>query len=61
MAKLTPGCSAARRLRTPLVGRYQAANTATALAMLELAGGAYAMPPGEVDRALAGVAIPGRF
>ncbi|HEY7877733.1 MAG TPA: folylpolyglutamate synthase/dihydrofolate synthase family protein [Gemmatimonadaceae bacterium] len=51
----------ARRLRTPLVGRYQAANTATALAMLELAGGTYAASAADAERALATVAIPGRF
>ncbi|HEY7860969.1 MAG TPA: Mur ligase family protein, partial [Gemmatimonadaceae bacterium] len=49
------------RIRTPLVGRHQAMNTATALAMLQSAGAPYeavAMTPGE---ALAHVAIAGRF
>lgn len=50
-----------RSLRTPLVGRYQAANTATALAMLELAGGEYAAAADDAERALVTVGIPGRF
>lgn len=50
-----------RRLHTPLVGRYQAANTATALALLELAGGEYAAAAADAEQALAMVAIPGRF
>jgi dihydrofolate synthase/folylpolyglutamate synthase len=53
--------SATRRLRTPLVGRYQAANTATALAMLELAGGPYAAAAADAEQALSRVAVPGRF
>ncbi len=50
-----------RRLRTPLVGRYQASNTATAIAMLELAGDRYAAAAAAADTTLANVAIPGRF
>ena len=50
-----------RRLRTPLVGRYQASNTATAIAMLELAGGRYADAAAHAEMTLANVAIPGRF
>ena len=50
-----------RRLRTPLVGRYQAGNTATALAMLELAGGEYARAAADAERSLGTVSIPGRF
>lgn len=50
-----------RRLRTPLVGRYQAANAATALAMLELAGGPYAGAAADAEHALSRVAVPGRF
>lgn len=50
-----------RRLRTPLVGRYQAANAATALAMLELAGGPYAAAAADAEQALSRVAVPGRF
>ena len=53
--------SGTRRLRTSLVGRHQAANAATALAMLELAGGAYAAAAADADRALSRVAVPGRF
>jgi dihydrofolate synthase/folylpolyglutamate synthase len=51
----------ARRLRTPLVGRYQAGNAVTALALLELAGAPYAAAADHAERALAGVSIPGRF
>jgi dihydrofolate synthase/folylpolyglutamate synthase len=50
-----------QRLHTPLVGRYQASNTATAIAMLELAGGRYAEAAARADTTLARVAIPGRF
>ncbi|HXY31836.1 MAG TPA: folylpolyglutamate synthase/dihydrofolate synthase family protein [Gemmatimonadaceae bacterium] len=50
-----------RRLHTPLVGRFQATNAATALAMLESAGPPWAEAVTDVDRALAQVAIPGRF
>ena len=49
------------RLRTPLVGRHQAMNSATALAMLQSAGAPFeaaALMPGA---ALAHVAIAGRF
>lgn len=50
-----------RRLHTPLVGRYQASNTATAIAMLELAGGRYASAAAAADDTLRNVAIQGRF
>lgn len=50
-----------RRLHTPLVGRYQASNTATAIAMLELAGGRYADAAAAAGATLGNVAIPGRF
>lgn len=49
------------RIRTPLIGRHQAMNTVTALAMLQSAGAPYeaaAITPGD---ALAHVAIAGRF
>ena len=51
----------ARALHTPLVGRHQAGNTATALAMLELAGGPYAAAASHAARTLGQVTIPGRF
>jgi dihydrofolate synthase / folylpolyglutamate synthase len=51
----------ARRLCTPLVGRHQAQNAATALAMLESAGAPYAAAARAPDMALARVAIAGRF
>jgi dihydrofolate synthase/folylpolyglutamate synthase len=50
-----------RRLHTPLVGRYQAANAATALAMLELAGEPWARAASDAESALDRVAVPGRF
>jgi dihydrofolate synthase/folylpolyglutamate synthase len=50
-----------RRLHTPLVGRYQAANAATAIAMLELAGAPWAAAAADAERSLGSVGIPGRF
>ncbi|MEP7065891.1 MAG: folylpolyglutamate synthase/dihydrofolate synthase family protein [Gemmatimonadota bacterium] len=50
-----------RQLRTPLIGRHQAANAATALAMLECAGGSYAVAARDPQHALARVRIAGRF
>ena len=47
-------------VRTPLVGRHQAFNTAFALAMLDAAGPAFAVRPADVA-ALADVRLPGRF
>lgn len=51
----------AGRLATPLVGRYQAWNAATALTMLHAAGAPYAPTLDEAAAALRGVRIPGRF
>jgi dihydrofolate synthase/folylpolyglutamate synthase len=51
----------ARQLHTPLIGRHQAMNTATALAMLESAGAPYAAAAVEPSAALARVRIAGRF
>jgi len=48
-------------LRTPLVGRHQAGNTAFALALLDAAGGRWAVDPDGLPEALAGVRLPGRF
>ena len=50
-----------RRFRTPLVGRHQAANAATALLALEAMGPAYAMDTAAIGAALAGVRVDGRF
>ena len=50
-----------REQRTSLVGRHQAYNAAVALAMLRLAGGAYAAAAEDSSDALERVAIPGRF
>jgi dihydrofolate synthase/folylpolyglutamate synthase len=49
------------RLRTPLIGRHQAMNTATALAMLQSAGAPYEAAATSPGAALARVAIAGRF
>jgi dihydrofolate synthase/folylpolyglutamate synthase len=47
-------------VRTPLVGRHQAFNTAFALAMLDAAGPEFAVRPADFA-ALADVRLPGRF
>lgn len=47
-------------LRTPLVGRHQAFNTAFAIAMLDAAGGSHAFARGDIG-SLAEVRLPGRF
>lgn len=52
---------AARDLRTPLVGRHQAPNTALALLTLRLAGARYALTLDEAERALRSVRLAGRF
>ncbi|MDQ6828214.1 MAG: bifunctional folylpolyglutamate synthase/dihydrofolate synthase [Gemmatimonadota bacterium] len=49
-----------QRLATPLLGEFQAYNTAVALTMLETAGPPYAAAAQDTD-ALATVRIPGRF
>jgi dihydrofolate synthase / folylpolyglutamate synthase len=49
------------RLRTPLVGHHQAANAATAIAMLDAAGSDYALDTTALSAALSRVALPGRF
>ena len=51
----------ARALRTPLIGRHQATNAATALAMLDCAGAPYASAASDPQGALARVRIAGRF
>jgi len=50
-----------RRLRTPLIGRHQAMNAATALSMIESAGAPYAAAALDPEAALARVRIAGRF
>jgi dihydrofolate synthase/folylpolyglutamate synthase len=50
-----------RELETPLIGRHQAANTALALTMLELAGAPYAEAAARAESLLARVFLPGRF
>jgi dihydrofolate synthase / folylpolyglutamate synthase len=56
-----PSRSARRRLRTPLIGHHQAANAATAIAMLDAAGAGYSLDDDELEHALARVVLPGRF
>ena len=55
------GSDRRRTLRTSLIGRHQASNAATALAMLRLAGGRYAAAASGAAGALERVVIPGRF
>ena len=50
-----------RELRTPLIGRHQAVNAATALAMLQCAGPPYDAAAADPQAALAAVRIAGRF
>ena len=50
-----------RTLRTPLIGRHQATNAATALAMIESAGAPYAAAAVNPQAALDNVRIAGRF
>ena len=52
---------APRRLRTPLIGRHQALNTATALLALEALGAPYDLAEADAASALAAVRVPGRF
>ena len=49
------------RLRTPLVGYHQAANAATAIAMLDAAGTGFSLDAVGIEHALANVVLPGRF
>jgi dihydrofolate synthase/folylpolyglutamate synthase len=50
-----------QRVKTPLVGKYQALNTATAIATLAAMGDRYLSPPADISGALADVFLPGRF
>lgn len=56
-----PAGGAVRAWRTPLLGAHQATNAVTALAMLEAAGPAWALPPEEAQAALDTVRLAGRF
>jgi dihydrofolate synthase / folylpolyglutamate synthase len=49
------------RLSTPLIGEHQVRNTLAALATLHAAGPEYAIRKEEINRALSGVSLPGRF
>ena len=48
-------------LTTPLIGRHQVLNAATAIAMADAAGPQFALPPAALQAALSKVALPGRF
>ena len=50
-----------RTLKTPLVGWHQAANAATAIAMLEAAGGPWSVAAANAEEGLGGVRLAGRF
>jgi dihydrofolate synthase/folylpolyglutamate synthase len=61
-----PGATATRnegpiRITTPLIGAYQARNTAVAIATVSTLGENYLPPSAEISRALANVFLPGRF
>ena len=49
------------RLQTPLIGRHQVANTATAIAMLDTVGADFRLPDHALRTALMRVSLPGRF
>ena len=49
------------RLTTPLLGRFQAENTVTALTMLDAAGAPWRVPLERAAAALNRVRLPGRF
>lgn len=49
------------RVTTPLLGAYQARNTATAIATVAALGDEYIPAPGLISRALARLFLPGRF
>lgn len=50
-----------QKVTTPLIGEYQARNTATAIATLAAMGAQFVPPPSEISRALSRVFLPGRF
>ena len=49
------------RRRTPLIGYHQAANAATAIAMLDAGGPDLSLDDAAIERALGRVVLPGRF
>jgi dihydrofolate synthase / folylpolyglutamate synthase len=53
--------SSAQRLITPLIGAFQARNTAIAIATVDALGGKYAPPRAEISKALSSIFLPGRF
>ncbi|MFL5501221.1 MAG: bifunctional folylpolyglutamate synthase/dihydrofolate synthase [Gemmatimonadaceae bacterium] len=50
-----------QRVTTPLLGEYQARNTATAMATIEALGKNWLPSSGDLSRALGSVFLPGRF
>ena len=56
-------CSGAvrERITTPLIGSYQALNTAVSIASVGALGGNYHLPASEIGSALSNVFLPGRF
>jgi dihydrofolate synthase/folylpolyglutamate synthase len=58
--RLERGASA-QRIDTPLIGAYQARNTAVALATVSALGEEYLPLPNEISKALATLFLPGRF
>ena len=50
-----------QRLTTPLIGVYQARNTAIAIATVASLGESYLPPPSAISSALSNVSLPGRF
>jgi dihydrofolate synthase/folylpolyglutamate synthase len=53
--------SNSQRVTTPLIGAFQARNTAIAMATVAVLGAKYSLPPGESSKALAKLFLPGRF
>jgi dihydrofolate synthase / folylpolyglutamate synthase len=49
------------RITTPLIGSYQALNTAVAIGTVAALGGNYHLPASEISSALSNVFLPGRF
>ena len=50
-----------RRITTPLIGAYQARNTAVAIATVAMLGDEYLPPASDISKALSKVFLPGRF
>ena len=55
------GGAVRERITTPLIGSYQALNTAVSIATVGALGGNYHLPASEIGSALSRVFLPGRF